>query len=115
VATRKRPSITVSSTTVRTGLARAIWTLCVLFALALALAVLLIALDANPRNDLVKLVIDVADGVDLGFFDLTNPVKDFNEAVENPAEDVRTALFNYGIASVLWLVIGRVADRVVRP
>ncbi|MGA8255082.1 MAG: hypothetical protein WB767_00755 [Nocardioides sp.] len=111
----KRPAVSMDVKTVRLVLARVVWALCALFALALALAVLLIALDANPRNDLVKFVIDVADGVDLGFFDLTNPVKDFNESVENPAEDVRTALFNYGIAAVLWLVVGRVGERLIRP
>ncbi len=28
---------------------------------------------------------------------------------------VKTALFNYGLASVVYLVIGRVLERVIRP
>jgi hypothetical protein len=99
----------------RTVLARILWGVCALFALVLALAALLIALEANPENELVRWIIDRASNVDLGFFDLTNPIKDFDEAQRNPAKDVKTALFNYGIAAVIWLIIGRILDRVARP
>ncbi len=102
-------------TTVRTALARVLWTVCVLAAAVLAAAVLLIAIDANVDNDLVRFLIDAADKVDLGFFDLTDPVKDFDTAIVDPTQDVKTALFNYGICAIVWLVVGRIADRLVRP
>jgi len=113
---RRRPSVpTVTAETARTLAARLLWGVCVAFALVLASAVLLIAVEANSNNDLVRFVIDFAAKVDLGFFSLTNPIKDFDTAITDPAEDVKTALFNYGICAVLWLLVGRILDRVVRP
>ena len=69
------------------------------------------ALDANVNNDLVKLVRDLADAFDLGFFDLDEPVKRFDD----PNSDVKTALFNYGIAAIVYLIAGRFLERLIRP
>ena len=74
---------------VRGTVARVIWLVCLVLALVLAVAAFSYALDANQKNDLVKLVRDLADGFDLGFFDLEQPVKKF----EPPNGDVKTALF----------------------
>ena len=98
----------------RTMLARLLWAISALFAVILAIAVLLIAVDANADNELVRWMIARADNVDLGFFDLGNPIKDFDEAETDPAQDVKTALFNYGIAAIVWLGIGKFLDKVVR-
>ncbi|MGA8844997.1 MAG: hypothetical protein WB471_00085, partial [Nocardioides sp.] len=76
--------------------------------------VLLIAIEANRQNDLVVFMRETADKIDLGLFDLSSPIKDFNLKVENTA-DTGTALFNYGLAAISWLVIGKVADSVIRP
>ena len=43
--------------------------------------------------------------------DLDNPVKEFAD----PNGSVKTALFNYGIACVVYLVVGRILERVLRP
>lgn len=94
----------------RDRVARVVWIVCVALALVLAVAAFSFALEANPDNKLVELVRDLANGFDLGFFDLDNPVKEF----ENPNGIVKTALFNYGIASVVYLVLGRVLERVIR-
>lgn len=110
---RSMPSVDVKA--VRTAIARVLWAICVLFAAVLAAAVLLIAIDANAKNELVRFIIEFANKVDLGFFDLSSPIKDFNTKVSDPAQDVKTALFNYGVCAIVWLVIGRVLDRVVRP
>lgn len=91
--------------------ARVIWGVCVTLALILAAAAFTFALEANANNDLVKIVRDLANTFDLGFFDLDNPVKEFT----GKNDDVKTALFNYGIAAVVYLVIGRLLERVVRP
>ena len=91
------------------------WGICALFALILAVAALLIAIDANTSNELVDWLLARADNVDLGFFDLANPIKDWDEAETDPSQDVKTALFNYGIAAIVWLILGRVLDRIIRP
>ncbi len=90
---------------------RAVWVICLTLALVLAAAAFSFALDANDKNDLVKLVRDLADAFDLGFFDLDKPVKEFND----PNSDVKTALFNYGIAAVVYLIAGRFLERIIRP
>ena len=111
---RRLPAARPDLKKARIFVARVAWAICVLCALALASAVLMIALDANADNDLVTFVVDAADKVDLGFFDLSNPIKDFDKDL-GPGEDTKTALFNYGLGAIAWLVIGRIADRVIRP
>jgi hypothetical protein len=99
---------------VRVLLARVVWAICVVFAVVLAVAVLLIAVKANTQNGLVRFDLKFSQHVDLHWFSLTNPIKDFDTA-KKASEDVKTALFNYGLCAVVWLVIGRVLDRVIRP
>ena len=99
------------ATRVRDNVARTIWIVCVTLALILAAAAFSYALEANEDNGLVQLVRDLANTFDLGFFDLDNPVKAF----EDPNGAVKTALFNYGIACVVYLVVGRILERLVRP
>jgi hypothetical protein len=106
-----RPSRSLTVARVRDNVARVVWLVCMALALVLAVAAFTYALEANQDNDLVKLVRDLADVFDLGFFDLDNPVKAF----EGKNAVVKTALFNYGLASVVYLVVGRVLERIVRP
>ena len=105
------PTRSLGAARVRDTAARIVWIICMTLALILAVAAFTYALEANEENGLVRLVRDLADAVDLGFFDLENPVKEFNA----PNAEVKTALFNYGIAAVLYLVIGRILERVLRP
>lgn len=114
VGKRQLPKMNIDTKTVRTTAAKIVWAVCVFFALVLAGEVLLIAIEANRENDLVVFMRETADKIDLGLFDLDSPIKDFNEKVQNTA-DTGTALFNYGLAAIAWLVIGRVADSVIRP
>ena len=95
----------------RDMVARAIWIVCMLLALVLAIAAFTYALEANSDNGLVKLARDLADVFDLGFFDLDNPVKAFDD----PNGAVKTALFNYGLGAVVYLVLGRILERIIRP
>ncbi|GEP37859.1 hypothetical protein NPS01_15220 [Nocardioides psychrotolerans] len=99
------------SARVRAIVARVVWAVFVVCASALAVAALLIALDAEPTNPFVEFVLDVADGVDLGIFSLENPIKEFG----GKNGETTTALFNYGIGAVAYLVVGRVLERVIRP
>ena len=80
-------------------------------ALFLAIGALLVALDANQGNGLVSFVLDGADTVDLGVFSRVEGIKDFGK----PNADVKNALVNWGMAAVVWLVAGRVLDRIIRP
>lgn len=96
---------------IRTIVSRAVWLVFVLCALALAVAALLYALDGRPENNLVNLFYNIADGVDLGFFDLDNPIKTF--AGENA--ETKTALFNYGIGAILYLIVGRILEKLIHP
>jgi hypothetical protein len=111
---KKSSPVKVDVKAIRTAIARLLWTVCLVFAFVLAASVLLIAIDANRQNELVDFLFKFADRVDLGFFDLSSPIKDF-DAKKGQYQDTKTALFNYGIAAVVWLVIGRIVDRVVRP
>jgi hypothetical protein len=90
---------------VRSRLASLLWLVAVVAALFLAVGALLVALDMNRANPIVGFVLDGARALDLGVF------KDFagRDAV------VKEALTNWGIAAVVYLVVGKVLDRVVRP
>nr|WP_221634637.1 hypothetical protein [Nocardioides luti] len=95
----------------RTRVAQVVWLVFVVAALFLAVGALLIALDANRDNGLVKFILDGANTVDLGIFSRNNGIKDFTG---NNA-DVKNALFNWGIGAIVWLVVGRVLERIIRP
>ena len=53
---------------IRTRVAHLVWLFCALCALILAAGALMIALDANQKNDLVAFVLRAADAVDMGVF-----------------------------------------------
>lgn len=99
-----------SSNAVRSKVASVIWLVAVICALLLATGALLIALNANPDNSIVKFVLDGADLLD-GPFSLNNGVFTFDA---NDAE-TKSALVNWGIAAVAYLVVGKVLDRIIRP
>jgi hypothetical protein len=96
---------------VRKVLAQVVWLLFLLAALFLAVGALLVALDANDKNDLVKFVLDAADTVDLGVFSRDNGIMDFTGS----NADTKNALVNWGLGAVAWLVVGRILERIIRP
>ena len=98
-------------TRVRVILAQVIWLLFLTAALFLAVGALLIAVDANRDNDLVKFVLEGADRVDLGIFSKDNGIKEFSGA----NAETKNALFNWGLGAIAWLVVGRILDRMIRP
>ena len=65
----------------------------------------------QPDNDLVKFVLEGADRVDLGIFSKDNGIKEFSGA----NAETKNALFNWGLGAVVWLVVGRILDRLIRP
>jgi hypothetical protein len=99
---------------VRTVVAQAIWAVCVLAALVLALAALCIALKANQGNGLVRFFLDAADRLDFGVFSRgKDGVAHFKGHTH--AAETKNALLNWGLAAVVWLVGGRIVERLVRP
>jgi hypothetical protein len=95
----------------RVRLAQVIWLAAVVCALFLALGALLIALDANQDNPLVSFVLDVADVVDLDVFSRDNGIFTFDGA----DAATKSALANWGLGAVAYLVVGRIVERIVRP
>ena len=59
----------------------------------------------------LQFVLDGADAVDLGVFSVDNCIMKLTG--ENA--ETKNALFNWGIGAVVWLGVGRILDRVVRP
>jgi len=96
---------------VRSRLASLVWLVAVVCALFLAVGALLIAVDANQDNALVKFVLEGANRVDLGIFSKDNGIKQFS----GPNAETKNALFNWGLGAVAWLVVGRMLERLIRP
>lgn len=103
--------VKAGSAAVRSKLATLVWLAAVLCALALAVGALLIALKANEDNTVVDFILSVAAGLD-GPFSLTDGIFTF---ADNQDGQVKSALVNWGIAAVVYLVIGKILDRVIRP
>jgi len=95
----------------RSRVAQIVWLLFVVAALFLAVGALCVALGANKGNGAVKFILDGAKFFDLGIFSRSNGIKTFGG--DNAA--IKNALFNWGIAAVLYLVIGRIVERIIRP
>ena len=106
-----RPSSPTLSGTARArrAAAQVAWTICAALALVLALGALLVAIDAtNESNELVRFVLQLADAVDLGVFSRDDGVMQFDSETQD-------ALLNWGLAAIVWLLIGRVLERIIRP
>jgi hypothetical protein len=96
---------------VRTRVAQVVWLVCVVAAVFLAAGALCVALDFNSDNPLVRFVLDGADFFDLGIFGRKDGIKEFSGS----DAETKNALFNWGIAAIAWLVVGRIAERLIRP
>jgi len=98
---------------VRARAAQVVWIVCVVAALILASGALCIALKANPDNGLVKFCIDTADKLDFGVFSRTDGVAHWTGQSHEAL--TKNACVNWGLAAVVWLIIGKVAERILRP
>jgi hypothetical protein len=98
---------------VRTRVSQLVWVVCALAALVLAAGALCIALKANQSNDLVKFCIDTADKLDLGVFSRTDGVAHWKGHSHTAL--TKNACVNWGLAAVVWLVAGKIVERIVRP
>jgi uncharacterized membrane protein len=98
-------AVAAGANAVRSRIASLVWLVAVVCALFLAVGALLVALDMNRQNDIVHFIITTAHKLDFGKF------KDFTG--KNAA--TQSALTNWGIAAVIYLVVGKVLDRLIRP
>lgn len=116
---RRRPQVSKSkikqgSDAVRSRVASAVWLLAVLAALILAVGALLVALDANQDNSIVKFLLDAGHKIDGPFW----KVFTFEDTTKNGAvvvERTKEYLANWGLAAVAYLIGGRILDRIIRP
>jgi hypothetical protein len=109
-----RRSIKGGSTTVaqvRTRIAQVVWLLFVVAAVFLAVGALCIALGFEKDNPLVEFVLAGANFFDLDIFSRNNGIKDFTGS----NADVKNALFNWGLGAIIWLIVGKIIDRIIRP
>jgi hypothetical protein len=98
-----RAALTVTQR-LRDLLATAVLTVGVLTALVLALGAVLTALGANERNEIVAGILSLGA-------QLVGPFAD----VFAFDDEVRQVLVNWGIAAGVYLVAGRVLERLIRP
>jgi hypothetical protein len=96
---------------VRTCVAQVVWLLFVVAAVFLAVGALCIALDFNRSNPLVEFFISGADFFDLDIFSRRDGLKSF----DGSNADVKNALFNWGIAAIAYLIVGRIVVRIIQP
>ena len=100
------------TTKIRATLAQLVWLACAFAALLLAVGALLIALDFNRSNAIVDLVTQAADRIDFGEF------KEFEAGKSKASRDsalTKSVMVNWGIAAIIYLVVGKVLERLLRP
>ena len=108
---RKVGAGVTTASNLRTRIAQVVWLLFVVAALFLALGALCIALDFNQDNALVQFVLNGADAVDLGVFSREDGIKQFSGS----NAETKNALFNWGIGAIVYLIVGRIVERAIRP
>lgn len=99
----------------RSTLASAIWVVAVVAALLLAAGALVVTLNFNPDNSLVTFLTDTAERLYLLDNDLKTFEPDGRGADAQQSARTKTVLVNWGIAAIGYLVVGKVAERLVRP
>lgn len=100
--------------TVRSAVASAVWVVAVLAAAVLAGGALVVTLNFNPDNSVVSFLTETAARVNV-LGDLKTFEPDGNGADAQLSARTKTVLVNWGICAVFYLVLGKVAERVVRP
>ena len=97
---------------IRGQAARAVRIVFTVLAVILALGAILVVLrsNINEQNSIVKFVTDTADAV-AGPFSRTDGIFKFSGKNAVP----KNALLNWGLAAIVYLVIGRVLANVIAP
>jgi hypothetical protein len=99
---------------IRSTIATVVWVAAVLCAVVLAAGALVVALDFNARNDVVKFLTDTAEQINfLGDLKTFEPDGRSRDAVQSAR--TKEVLVNWGICAVVYLVGGKILDRLIRP
>ena len=101
-----------STDAVRAQAARIVKIVFTVLATILALGAILVVLrsNINENNAIVKLITDIAEAVS-GPFSRTNGIFDFSGKNSIP----KNALLNWGLAAIVYLVLGRVISNLLAP
>lgn len=121
---RRRPRVSarqvahgakVGSDAIRSRIASVIWIVAVVCAVILALAAVLIALQDNVKsgNPIVEWLTSVSNVLAGPFGDVQGNA--FSGGLFNLDSTPKEALANWGTAAVVYLLVGKVADRIIRP
>lgn len=113
-------ALAASTDRLRNIAASVVWVVAVVCALTLAVGALLVSLDFNRDNAVVDFVLNIANSIDFGEF------KDFKPDVEKGASaadresarqsaETKSVMVNWGIAAIIYLVVGKVLERLLRP
>lgn len=103
--------IVAGANAVRSRIASLVWLVAVICALFLAIGALLVALHANRHNSVVSFILGGADKLDLGVFSRKDGIFTFH----GKDAAIKDALVNWGIGAIVYLVVGKFVDRVIRP
>jgi hypothetical protein len=121
---RRRPRVSarqvahgakVGTDVIRSRIASIVWIIAVLCAVVLAIAAVLIALQDNVKagNPIVEWLTNASNVVAGPFGDVRG--NKFEGGVFNLSSTPKEALANWATAAVLFLLAGKIADRVIRP
>jgi hypothetical protein len=102
MSTARRADRYAGAAMARASLARAVTLVAALAAAILVLGILLVVLEANRSNDLVRVVRDAAQF-------LAGPFDGLFSLERNKVE----VAVNWGIAAVVWFVLGRLIARLI--
>ena len=78
--------------------------------LALGAVLVVLGSNVNEQNSIVKLITDVADAIS-GPFSRTDGIFDFS----GKNADAKNALLNWGIAAIVYLLVGRLLANAIAP
>ena len=98
---------------VRNIVATVVWVLAVLAAVILAAGALVIVLDFNKSNGVVSFFRDTADNIN--FLGELKSFEGGKSADSKQSALVKTVLVNWGICAVVYLVVGKLLERIIRP
>ena len=90
-----------------------VWLVCVLAALFLAVGALLVALRRQPAT--TRWSSSSCDGADARRPRRLLAARTASRSSTATNAATKNALFNWGLGAVVWLVVGRILDRIVRP
>jgi len=105
----------VGSDAIRSRIASIVWIVAVVCAVILALAAILIALQDNVKsgNPIVEWLTGVSNVIAGPFGNVEGSA--FSGGLFNLDSTPKEALANWGVAALVYLVVGRLLDRVIRP